>query len=251
MKEHRYKNLEGRKKLIDKLVHGYINASASQATVVLGNHGSGKSYVLFEVINGIHSRNRRDNKLQIYIAEGDKLSLYENSSKNSLDNIGTTISFAGNPKINANRITPSRPSKSAKGSRKLVHIVSIDELPTYTLDNIYIIIPAGIATTTALPNTYKVLSIILLIITFIYWGFRYGGSSNINDDGIPFKIVLDNILDIIKVIDTEKHITNTSNNALNNEEVKVLFNPTKNIVIIAIIISRIVAMSFCEPRSWV
>ena len=93
MKEHRYKNLEGRKKLIDKLVHGYINASASQATVVLGNHGSGKSYVLFEVINGIHSRNRRDNKLQIYIAEGDKLSLYENSSKNSLDNIETTISL--------------------------------------------------------------------------------------------------------------------------------------------------------------
>ena len=75
------------------MVQGYINASASQATVVLGNHGSGKSYVLFEVINGIHSRNRRDNKLQIYIAEGDKLSLYENSSKNSLDNIETTISL--------------------------------------------------------------------------------------------------------------------------------------------------------------
>ena len=153
--------------------------------------------------------------------------------------IGTTISFAGNPKMKAKSITPSSPSKSAKGSRKLVHIVSIDKLPTYTLDNIYIMIPAGMATTIALPNTYKVLSNILLIITFKYCGLRYGGSSNINDDGIPFKIVLDNILDIIKVINTEKHITNTSNNALNNEEVKVLFNPTKNIVIIAIIIGNL------------
>lgn len=88
-------------------------------------------------------------------------------------------------------------------------------------------IPAGMATTIALPNTYKVLSNILLIITFKYCGLRYGGSSNINDDGIPFNIVLDNILDINKVINTEKHITNTNSNELSNEEVKVLFNPTK------------------------
>lgn len=129
--------------------------------------------------------------------------------------------------MKAKSITPSSPSKSAKGSRKLVHIVSIDEVSIYTLDNIYIMIPAGMATTIALPNTYKVLSNILLIITFKYCGLRYGGSSNINDDGIPFNIVLDNILDINKVINTEKHITNTNSNELSNEEVKVLFNPTK------------------------
>lgn len=93
MKEHRYKKIEGRNKLIDDLVQGYFNASASKATVILGNHGSGKSYVVFEVINRIHSRNRCDNKLQIYIAEGDKLSLYDNSSTRSLDNIETTISL--------------------------------------------------------------------------------------------------------------------------------------------------------------
>ena len=93
MKEYRYKNLEGRNTLIDKLIQGYINASASKATVVLGNHGSGKSYVVFEVINGINSRNRRDNNLQIYIAEGDKLSLYTNTAKITLDNIETAISL--------------------------------------------------------------------------------------------------------------------------------------------------------------
>lgn len=93
MKEHRYKNLEGRNKLIDKLTQGYINALASKATIVLGNHGSGKSYVLFEVINRIYNRNRCDNKLQVYIAEGDKLSLYGNSSEISVDNIGVAISL--------------------------------------------------------------------------------------------------------------------------------------------------------------
>ncbi len=33
--------------------------------------------------------------------------------------IGTTISFAGKPRIKANRITPSSPKSCAKGSRKL------------------------------------------------------------------------------------------------------------------------------------
>ena len=55
MKEHRYKNLEGRNKLIEKLTQEYITASASEATIILGNHGSGKSHVVFEVINRIHS----------------------------------------------------------------------------------------------------------------------------------------------------------------------------------------------------
>ena len=93
MKENKYKNLEGRNKLIEKLTQEYITASASEATIILGNHGSGKSHVVFEVINRIHSKNRQNNKLQVYIAEGDKLSLYENSSKSSVDNIETTISL--------------------------------------------------------------------------------------------------------------------------------------------------------------
>ena len=55
MKENKYKNLEGRNKLIEKLTQEYITASASEATIILGNHGSGKSHVVFEVINRIHS----------------------------------------------------------------------------------------------------------------------------------------------------------------------------------------------------
>lgn len=35
MKEHRYKNLEGRNKLIEKLTQEYITASASKATIIL------------------------------------------------------------------------------------------------------------------------------------------------------------------------------------------------------------------------
>lgn len=112
--------------------------------------------------------------------------------------------------MKAKSITPSSPSKSAKGSRKLVHIVSIDEVSIYTLDNIYIMIPAGMATTIALPNTYKVLSNILLIITFKYCGLRYGGSSNINDDGIPFNIVFDSIFEIIRLANIPKIITATT-----------------------------------------
>ena len=37
-------------------------------------------------------------------------------------------------------------------------------------------------------------------------GFLYGGSSNIKDVGIPFNIVLDNILEISKVSTTPKMI---------------------------------------------
>lgn len=92
MKEYRYKNLEGRNRLIDKLTNGYISALAPSVTLILGNHGSGKSYVIFNVINKIHRMNS-NNKLQIYISEDDKLSLYGNSSKKSIDNIEATISL--------------------------------------------------------------------------------------------------------------------------------------------------------------
>lgn len=38
-------------------------------------------------------------------------------------------------------------------------------------------------------------------------GFLYGGSSSTNDDGIPFSIVFDRILDIINVSIIPKSIT--------------------------------------------
>lgn len=56
-------------------------------------------------------------------------------------------------------------------------------------------------------STNKVLSNIDLIKIFPICGFLYGGSSNTNDDGIPFSIVFDRILDIINVSIIPKSIT--------------------------------------------
>ena len=67
--------------------------------------------------------------------------------------------------------------------------------------------PAGAATLIALPNTNKVLSKIDLIKIFPNWGLLYGGSSKIKEEGIPFKIVLDNIFDVINVKIIPKSIT--------------------------------------------
>lgn len=46
-----------------------------------------------------------------------------------------------------------------------------------------------------------------LIKIFPIWGFLYGGSSKIKDEGIPFKIVLDNILETTKVRKIPSKIT--------------------------------------------
>lgn len=92
MKEWIYKNISGRSELIDKLAGEYMNSSASESTIILGNHGCGKSYVLFEVINKILARDS-SNRIQIYIAEGDKLSLYNNYSGVQIDNGEVGISL--------------------------------------------------------------------------------------------------------------------------------------------------------------
>ncbi len=68
--------------------------------------------------------------------------------------------------------------------------------------------PAGSATAIALPNIKMVLSKIDLTNTFKNCGFLYGGNSNTKEDGIPFNIVLDKILDITKVIIIPRIITN-------------------------------------------
>lgn len=109
--------------------------------------------------------------------------------------IGMTISFAGNPKKKAINITPSIPIIFPNGSRKLVHILSIDVSPMYIFANNHMISPAGILTNTALFKTNNVLSNIDLIITFVICGLLYGGNSNMNDDVSPFNIVFDNSLE--------------------------------------------------------
>ena len=56
----------------------------------------------------------------------------------------------------------------------------------------------------------NVLSTTLLNIVLIISGFLYGGNSKVNDDGVPFKIVIDNILVVIKVIIILNSITKTN-----------------------------------------
>ena len=96
-----------------------------------------------------------------------------------------------------------------------------------------ITIPAGAATLTALPNTNNVLSNIERTKTFPICGFLYGGSSNTKDDGTPFKIVFDNILDIKSVMPIPSNTTSiTIIVAPIDENLPML--PAKNIVAIVI-----------------
>ena len=79
--------------------------------------------------------------------------------------MGNTISLAGNPKINARRITPSKPKICANGSRKLAQILKMVCPSTEKFAISHMTSPAGAATTTARPNTNSVLLNIERIIT--------------------------------------------------------------------------------------
>ena len=126
--------------------------------------------------------------------------------------IGITISFAGNPRIKAKRITPSIPRSFAKGSKKPEQRASSVMPPKDRFAISHIASPAGAATTTALPSTNKVLSKMDLMKILPICGLRYGGSSKVNEDGIPFRIVFDKIFETAKVIRTPRIITNVSKN---------------------------------------
>lgn len=93
MKELKYANLEGRATLIKKLVENYMNSSASEVSVILGNHGSGKTYVIYETINEILKRNKLHNKIQIFIPQNDELSTYDSSRGLAVENIEANISL--------------------------------------------------------------------------------------------------------------------------------------------------------------
>lgn len=59
----------------------------------------------------------------------------------------------------------------------------------------------------ALPKTKMVLSSKDLTIILPIWGFLYGGSSKTNEEGTPFNIVLESILDINNVNKIPKSTT--------------------------------------------
>ena len=129
--------------------------------------------------------------------------------------IGITISLAGSAKINAINMTPSKPITRANGSKNSVHNSNKLVSPIMMLAIAQITIPAGAATAIARPKTNNVLSKTERIITLPICGRRYGGSSNAKEDGKPFNIVFDNILDTNNVIIMPNNITAVSNKEAN------------------------------------
>lgn len=152
---------------------------------------------------------------------------------------GITISFAGKPRINAIRITPSRPMSFPKGSRKFEQCVNMLMLPIVMFAISHIIRPAGAATLIALPRTNNVRSNSDLIIILPIWGFLYGGSSSIKEDAIPFSIVPERILDTKNVINTPRTITKVNNTADAAYWYEAETPVIKNIVIMAISVGNL------------
>lgn len=97
--------------------------------------------------------------------------------------MGITVSFAGNPSINAIKITPSSPIKRAGASSAVQQMLSRDAPPILTFAKIHIISPAGAATAAALPSTKSVLSKTELTIIRPIAGRLYGGSSRVKEEG--------------------------------------------------------------------
>ena len=97
--------------------------------------------------------------------------------------IGSTVSFAGKPRIKAKSMVPSSPIVLANGSRSEDTEESNVFPPIVIFANIHIIRPAGAATAAALPRTKSVLSKMERTITLKKSGFLYGGSSRVKEEG--------------------------------------------------------------------
>ncbi len=124
--------------------------------------------------------------------------------------MGITISLAGNPKRNASIITPSIPSALPMGSSAVAIkdrrvSPSILQYPSSQST-----MPAGAATTTARPSTKRVRSSNERMSTSPTFGFRNGGNSSTKDEGIPLRMVLDNIFALRSVITTPSTINPVS-----------------------------------------
>ena len=111
--------------------------------------------------------------------------------------------------------------------------------PTNIFDNNHITTPAGAATKIARPKTKSVLSKTERIITLQNCGFLYGGSSRVKKDGSPFKIVIDKIFDVKRVIKSPKIISIDKYIAqIKLFKTEFELNPTKNIVMSAISVGK-------------
>ena len=116
--------------------------------------------------------------------------------------IGTTISFAGKPKMKAISITPSSPKILPIGSKNCDAAVSSEIPPTVILLISHIISPAGTAAIIARESTNSVRSKTDRTITFIICGRRYGGNSSEKEEETPRSKVLESSVDTKNVIKT-------------------------------------------------
>ena len=126
---------------------------------------------------------------------------------------GMTSSFAGKPRMNASRITPSIPNTRAAGSKNAVMCDRIAVFPICTLASSQMSTPAGAATAAALARTNSVRSRTLRTITRPICGMRYGGSSSANDTASPRKTVAERMRDTSSVKPTLAAMTPVSSSA--------------------------------------
>ena len=83
-------------------------------------------------------------------------------------------------------------------------------------------------------NTNNVLSKIDLTNIFPICGFLYGGNSNINEFGIPFKIVFDNIFEVSSVSTIPNKIIPSTESVATKDCIPPVKNPPIKIVAIQI-----------------
>jgi len=113
------------------------------------------------------------------IEDTDVISERLPSPKYPIRAIGSTISFAGKPRINAIKITPSRPISFPNGSKNVDIRDKSVASPVFIFAKIQIISPAGAATFIARISRAIVFSLRLLIRTLQKFGRLKEGSSNI------------------------------------------------------------------------
>lgn len=98
---------------------------------------------------------------------------------------GSISSDAGSANRNASIHTPSIPATRPIGSSRRTSCSYTDIPPKLVFTESHITAPAGAATETARPRTNIVRSRRERTITRPTCGIRYGGSSSVNEDGVP------------------------------------------------------------------
>ena len=122
---------------------------------------------------------------------------------------GIISSAAGRANRNASISVPSMPAKRPMGSSRCVSRSKTLIPPISTAPDSQISAPAGAAAETARPRTKIVRSNTERTMTRPTCGIRYGGSSSVNDDGVPRRRVTERNFDISRVMPTQSRRTPT------------------------------------------